>query len=279
MHESVNRDKAGSSWYIMALAYAAGEPGHDPVTLERIAKTTFSALGATPATIRTATPKGKVGKIQAFSEGVLAELLAEPATGALTISGLKQSPAHLHCRLYLRHNPGVALNYQPPGALYLVAECGSRALSPSKSEEASREFLRACAGELAVLHGGIAAFPNLHQARSEASLVGYDISKETGSFARRWNYDASNSVQLWQKARHVYWITLLGPALAKQAGGTTAAIAGGAVEVTDVAGSLIFAATANVQDSLAPDFSRKTYRIRQWLWPYLIQNPYDNDPA
>lgn len=280
MHESVS-DKVNTSatWYIVALVYAAGEPVYNSVGLERIVQKTFSSLDAVPAHIFAASAKGKVGKTQPFSPGTFATLLAEPESGALTISGLKESPAHVDLRLYLRHNPAVAMKYQPPGVLYFVAECGRQALPPRKSQEAAREFLQTCASELSVLHGGIMAFPNRHQALSETSLVGYDVSEEPESFAKRWNYDASNSMSLWQKARHVYWISLLGPVLAEHVGGVAAAITAGAIEVTEVAGSLIFAATKNIEDSLDLDFSRKSRRLREWLWSYLIQNPHDAGPA
>ncbi len=280
MHEPVS-DKANTrpAWYIVALAYAAGEPAQNPVGLEKIVQKTISALGETPANICVASAKGKVGKTQTFTPGKFAALLGQPGSGALTISGLKESPAHVDLRLYLRHNPAVAMKYQPPGVLYFVAECGRQALPPKKSQEAAREFLRACAAELSVLHGGIMAFPNRHQALSEASLIGYDVSEEPESFAKRWNYDASNSMSLWQKARHVYWVSLLGPVLAQQAGGAAAVVTAGAVEVTEVAGSLIFAATKNIEDSLDPEFSHKTRRLRNWLWSYLIQNPHDAGPA
>src|SRR6266704_3353395 len=279
MHESVSNKVNSPAWYIVALVYAAGEPVHNSVGLERIVQKTFSSLGAVRANICAASARGKVGKTQPFSPGTFAELLAEPESGALTISGLKESPAHVDLRLYLRHNPAVAMKYQPPGVLYFVAECGHQSLPPKKSQEAAREFLRACAAELSILHGGIIAFPNRHQALSEASLIGHDVSEEPESFAKRWNYDASNSMLLWQKARHVYWITLIGPALAQQVGGVPTAITAGTIEVTEVAGSLIFAGTKNVEDSLDLDFSRKTRRLRDWLWSYLIQNPYDADPA
>lgn len=263
------------AWYIVALAYAAREPAHNRVGLERIVQETISALGMTPANICAASTQGKVGKIQTFSPGNFAALLGEPELGALTVFGLKESPAHLDLRLYLRHNAAVAMKYQPPGVLYFVAECGRQALPPKKSQEAAREFLRACATELPVLHGGIMAFPNRSQALSEASLIGSDVSEEPESFAKRWNYDASSSMSLWQKARHVYWITLLGPVLAQYVGGAAAAITAGAIEVTEVAGSLIFAATKDIEDSLDPDFSRKTRKLREWLWSDLIQNPHD----
>ena len=280
MHEPVSdKAKIGPDWYIVALAYAAGEPVHNPVGLEKLVQKTISALGATPANICAASAKGKVGKTQAFSTGNFAVLLGEPGSGALRISGLKESPAHVDLRLYLRHNPAVAMKYQPPGVLYFVAECGHQSLPPKKSQEAAREFLRACAAELSILHGGIIAFPNRHQALSEASLIGHDVSEEPESFAKRWNYDASNSMSLWQKARHVYWTSLLGPVLAQQVGGAAAAITAGAVEVTEVGGALIFAATGDVEDSLDPDFWRKTRRLREWLWPYLIQNPHHGGSA
>jgi hypothetical protein len=275
MHEPVSdQAKTGAAWYIVALAYAAGEPVQNTVGLEKIVQETVSALGGTPANICAASVGGKAGKIQTFSPDNFAALLSSPQSGALTISGLRESTAHVDLRLYLRHNPAVAMKYQPPGVLYFVAECGGGALSPKAAQGAAREFLRACAAELQVLHGGAIAFPNRNQALSEASLIGHDMPGEPESFVKRWHYDASNSMSLWQKARHVYWLTLLGPALAQQAGGAVAANASGAVEVMEKAGSLIFAATRNIEDSLDPNFSRKTRKLREWLWPYLIQNPH-----
>lgn len=263
----------------MAFAYATGEPAHNSAELIKIVQKTFSALGATPAKVCAASVKGKVGKIQPFSLVNFAEVIDDPSSGALTISGLKESPAHADLRLYLRHNPSVAMNFQPPGVLYFVSECGYHGLTPKKSQEAASEFLRTCAAELSVLHGGITALPNRHQALSEASLIGYEISKQPESFAKRWSYDAGNSMSLWQKARRVYWTTLLGPVLARQVGGAAAAIAAGALDVTEVAGSLMFAATRDVEDSLVPGFSQQTRVLREWLWPCLLQNPSDGDSA
>lgn len=274
MHEPV-RDTAetGATWYIVALAYAAGEPVDNPVGLKKIVQETISALGGTPANICAASVGGKAGKIKTFSPDNFVALVSSPKSGALKISGLRESAAHVDLRLYIRHNPAIAMKYQPPGVLYFVAECGRGALPPLTAQEAAREFLRTCAAELPVLHGGAMAFPNRNQALSEASLIGHDMQGEPESFVKRWHYDASNSMLLWQKARRVYWLSLLGPALAQQAGGAVAAKASGAIEVMEVAGSLVFAATRNIEDSLNPNFSRKTRKLREWLWPYLIQNP------
>lgn len=267
------------AWHIAALAYAAGEPAYNPLGLEKVVQETISALGPTPANICAASVKGRVGKTQTFSPGNLAALIRQPESGALLISGIKESSAHVDLRLYLRHNPAVAMKYQPPGVLYFVAKSGGQALPPNKSQEAARVFLRTCAAELSILHGGIMAFPNRRQALSEVSLIGYDVSEEPDSFAKRWSYDAANSMSLWQKARHVYWITLFGPVLAQQVGGVASAIAAGAVDVTEVAGSLIFAVTKDIEDSLNPDFSGKTRSLRELLGPCLIQNPYDAGPV
>jgi hypothetical protein len=273
MHEPVSdKAKTDAAWYIVALAYAAGEPVHNPVGLKNIVQKTISALGGTPANICAASVGGKAEKTKTFSPDNFVVLMSSPKSGALTISGLRESTAHVDLRLYLRHNPAVDMKYQPPGVLYFVAECGRGALPPITAQEAAHEFLRTCAAELPVLHGGAIAFPNRNQALSEASLIGHDMQGEPEPFVKRWQYDASNSMSLWQKARHVYWLTLLGPALARQAGGAVAANESGALEVMEVAGSLIFAATRNIEDSLDPNFSSKTSQLREWLWPYLIQN-------
>src|SRR6266851_93353 len=99
MHESVSdKVNTGPAWYIVALVYAADEPVYNSVGLERIVQKIFSSLGAVPANICAASAKGKVGKTQPFSPGTFAGLLAEPGSGALTISGLKESPAHIDLR-------------------------------------------------------------------------------------------------------------------------------------------------------------------------------------
>jgi hypothetical protein len=279
MHKPVN-NKNTPSWYIVSLVYAAGEPIDKPVQLQNIVRKTMGVLSEAPLKMTVASVRGRVGNSQPFSPDNFAMLLADPEAGALRISGLKSSPAHMDLRLYLRHNPGVALKHQPPGVLYFIAECGHEALSLAKSQEAAHEFLHACANGTSVLHGGISAFINHDQARSEASLIGSDVSEQPESFVKRWNYDASNATSLWQKARHLYWTTLLGPSLARQAGGAAAALASGAVLVTEVADSLIFTATESVEDSLdLTNFSRKTRGLREWLWPYLIQNPHDHDQS
>lgn len=263
MHESVS-DSAGSSWYTVALVYAAGEPAHN-LGLDRIVQKTFSTLAAAPAKICAVSVGGRVGRAQIFSSEKFASLAGELHSGALTISGLKGSRAHVDLHLYLRHNPAVALKYQPPGAIYFVVECGRGAV------RAAREFLLACATEIPVLHGGIIASPNRNQALSTASLVGHDLSKEPESFVERWNYEAGKATSLWQKARRVYWVNLLGPALARQVGGIDAALKAAAAGVTEIAGSLIFEASEDIEDSLDPAiFSGKIRRIGEWLRPYLI---------
>ena len=147
-------------------------------------------------------------------------------------------------------------------------------LAPAAAQYVAQSFLRTCAMELSVLHGGVAAFPNRNQAITEASLIGQGLSKETEPFVRRWEYEAGNWTSLWQKARRVFWLNLIGPDLAQKVGGPAAANAAGAIEVEEVQGSLIFAATSNIEDSLDPHFSDKTSKLTEWLWPYLLQNPY-----
>src|SRR5712692_2368988 len=104
MHEAVS-DNANTkpAWYIAALAYAAGKPAYNPLGLEKVVQETISALGPTPANICAASVKGRVGKTQNFSPGNLAALIGQPESGALLISGIKESSAHVDLRLYLRH--------------------------------------------------------------------------------------------------------------------------------------------------------------------------------
>jgi hypothetical protein len=76
-----------------------------------------------------------------------------------------------------------------------------------------------------------------------------------------------------QEARHVYWIALLGPDLAQQVGNADSTIEA-TVDVTEVAGSLIFAVSKDIEESLNPSFSGQPRSLRELPRPCLIQNPY-----
>ena len=86
-----------------------------------------------------------------------------------------------------------------------------------------------------------------------------------------------NQTMLWEKARRIYWITVLGPALAKSAGGSEAARNAGANKVVEIGGSLVITATNAIADSLNGDFSTRIRTLRKWLWPHSIQNPADSN--
>src|SRR6202035_4155592 len=164
-------DKANMTpnWYIVALAYAAGEPVHNPAGLGNIVQKTMAALVGTPAKMY-AMAKGRVGNTRSFSPDNFVAALGASESTSLTMFGLKESSADVDLRLCLRHNPAIEMKYQPPGVLYFIAECEHPALAPKKIQEAAGEFLRVCSAELSVLHGGIGAFPNRDQALTEASL-------------------------------------------------------------------------------------------------------------
>ncbi len=261
---------ADAAWYAVALVYVAEEPIRAAGRLHAVLRETTSPLGREPASVYPVSARGKVGRARVFSESNVDLLLSKPETGAVRMLGLKQSRAYFDFRWYLRHNPSVEMKYQPPGVLYCIAECGPQALSSTQVVEAAKRFVVACATEMTVLHGGITALPNRNQALAEASLVGVDVAREPESYVRRWSYDAGNQMALWQRARHVYWTTLLGPHLVRQ---VDPAARCDAVDVTEVCGSLIVRTTDSIQDSLQSGFSVQTRRLRQWLWPYLIQNP------
>jgi len=275
MHETMSdKAKIGMTWYVAAFVYAAGEPGDNPVGIEKVMQETISALGAMPRNILRTSTGGKAGRFQRFTLDNCATLIRDPQSVSLTMLSLQKSAAFVNLRLFLRHNPAVLMKFRSPKALYVVMECGGPMLAPTVAQYVAQSFLRTCAAELSVLHGGVAAFPNRNQALSEAALTGIDLSNEPESFERRWDYDARNSRSLWQKARRVFWLNLLGPDLAQKVGGPAAANAAGAMGVEEVQGSLIFAATSNIEDSLDPHFSDKTSKLTEWLWPYLLQNPY-----
>lgn len=90
----------------------------------------------------------------------------------------------------------------------------------------------------------------------------------------RLTFDSRNREKLWRLARRAYWTTILGPALMGVAD-AEAARAAGAERVETRGECLVVKVTGDVADSFAPQWNARSARIRQWVWPYTIQNPFD----
>jgi hypothetical protein len=260
--------------YLAAMVYVAGEPVARHAAMEDIVQEVLGVLGdPEDLKLQGATAGGGVGAEQAFSMRTLCALLDQSDVGSLTIHGAKADRYTLELRLYVRHDPNVPLIYQAPGVWYLVA--GGPRWPAEQLGDAAVVLLQSCAAELSVLHGGATLLWGREQALSEASLIAVDLARLPEEFVRRWCYDARSERLLGERARRVYWATLLGPRLAAAAGGVTAAQAQGAAQANEIRGSLVMCATSRIADSLSPEFPSHTQNLRRWLWPLLIQNPAD----
>ncbi|MBZ0234571.1 MAG: hypothetical protein K8M05_19725 [Deltaproteobacteria bacterium] len=176
--------------------------------------------------------------------------------------------------VYLRHNPAIELEFQPPAAIWLGAEGTSEHLRGLLA--ACSDFLAFAASVQDVLHGGITVLDNLAQAESEVTGTGTDVAKQPPRFVRRHDHDWRYPRRAWTVVRRLYWTTLLGPKLASAAGGAAAARAAGALSIQEISGSLLFQAMEGPpRDSLDPEFLAATTRLRRWLWPHTFKNPLD----
>ena len=244
----------------------------------------FEALGDVPKSVWTTSPGGRSGRTRAFTWKTMAALGADANTGTISSCELRSRPLEdrpgfqpsFDMSLYLRDNPGVPLEYQPPAKLWIAVQSGSVGLGALPA--AGQTFVTRCAEHMPILHGGITHLDNLEQASCEATGgMRSEVNRQPPLFQQRREHDWwMNKGVLRTKCRRLYWTTMLGPTLASAAGGAEAARAAGALDVREVNGSLIFQAMAGPpRDSLDPEFLAATVRLRRWLWPHTFQNPLD----
>jgi hypothetical protein len=264
----------GSLW-AAGMAYVAGEPIEQRDGLLAIIRDVLAVLRPESAEAHTVTVDGKVGDPVAFDLAALAALMERPDAGAVFIDGRGAETGAFHLGLYLRHNPGIRVERQPPGVCRLIAQSGEGSAEIQVVTDAALALVTSCAASLPVLHGGVTLLPSFDRALTEVSLVGIDLSRQPREIAERASFDSREKRRLWKQARRVYWITLLGPDLARKAGGPEAARAAGAADVREIGGSLIIRATESVTDVLDPEFSLRIRGLTRWLWPHIIQNPAD----
>lgn len=243
----------------------------------------FEALGDMPKSVWTTSPGGRSGRTRAFSWKTMAALGADASTGTISSAELRSRPLEdrpghqpsFEMSLYVRDNPDVPREYQPPAKLWIAVQ--SPFVGVAAMPAAAQTLMTCCAEHMPVLHGGITLFDSLEQAACEVSGTSTYIEKQSLRFQRRHEHDRRfprNGAR--RVCRRLYWTTLLGPALASAAGGAEAARAAGALEVREVNGALLFQAMEGPpRDSLDPEFLAATVRLRRWLWPHTFQNPLD----
>jgi hypothetical protein len=260
-----------------------GRAGRAPVRGEALRRF-FDRLGDVPGSLAITSPDGGRFRRRALAWNTLESLGTDPSVGSIDSIDLRSQPlppdapsgqASFEMSLYLRHNPALRADEQPPAALWMAVT--SRSTAYVAVPEAARELVTQCAQCIPLLHGGITALDNLAQAASEVTGTATDVRKQPELFQRRREHDWwMNQDLIRTRCRRLYSTTLLGPALAQAAGGAEAARAAGAIDVREVNGSLIFRAMEGPpRDSLDPAFLAATVGLRRWLWPHTFQNPLD----
>lgn len=260
---------------ILAFAHCAGEPIARAAGVRRIVGALVEELGVAPRSVRAVSAGGKPGKKPRFSWDAFEALVGDAQTGSITIEGMARSSSELTISLYLRHNPAVPPQHGKPPVLAFAAGVGQGGADPSRAAGAAVGFLERIAGEMDVLHGAATRSANRWQAMTEFSLTAVMMDEQPVAYRARWEFDARRALNLWQKARRLYPVTLLGPSLAVQAGGAASARAAGALEARAIAGSILVRATSEILDATSPEFLAATASLRRWLWPHTIQNPVD----
>ena len=256
----------------------ADEPANHTTMLWPALQELMRALGDEPRTMWATSPGGKAGRDRQFSWAGLNALGSDPKTGTVSSTELRAHEAEFDLSIYLRHNPALPADAQPPAAIWMAVELRAGAFALTELVDAAESFLIACATTMPVLHGGVTVLDNVTQARCEVTGgTASEAAKQRPEFQRRREHDwFLNQSALWSKCRRLYFVSLLGPALAARAGGAEAARAAGAIDVREIAGALIFRAIhPPPRDSLDPEFLATTASQRRWLWPCTFQNPLD----
>lgn len=236
-----------------------------------------AAVGDEPKELLSVSPGGRPGRDRAFSWKTFAMLAADENVGTITAWELRSHPTDSRLRVYLRHNPKLPVDAQPPASMTLAVELREGGFSPPGLATAAAAWLSHCAMRPTVLHGGVTILDNTAQAAIEATGTSTDATKQPAQFQQRHEHDWwRNKDEIRRKCRRLYWTTLLGPALTAAAGGAEAARAAGALNVREINGSIVFQAMEGPpRDSLDPEFLAATTKLRRWLWPHTFQNPLD----
>lgn len=255
----------------------AEEPAAALPSLWSTLRPLFEALGDEPKTISVVSPGGRLGRERAFSWKTLSTVGADENVGTIFSGELRNDPADLKIHLYLRHNPKLPVDAQPPASEWLAVGLHRERFFPDRLPTAAAVWIADVAEHFPALHGGVTMLGNVAQAEIEASGSRDDLAQQPFQFQQRREHDWwRNKDEIRRKCRRLYWTTLLGPALTAAAGGAEAARAAGALNVREINGSIVFQAMEGPpRDSLDPEFLAATTKLRRWLWPHTFQNPLD----
>lgn len=256
-----------------AFVYTSDEPASVPVPLRLLLERLLELLPGERLKIASSTVGGRSGRSRKFSWETYDELVRGEKNGDVWVWS-EVGEIHFRVEFYLRHNPQIGPGYGLPGSLALLAEFPGEE-PPDAVTAAARLLLSDGAGIVSPLHGGMSLFPDWEHGDAEIWGNTVDLDRKPAELRERWSFDSGRKRALWDKARRLYSVTLIGPALAETLGGKAAAENAGALTVEEIAGGMLVRATDTLLSPYDEGFLGKTVTLREWLWPESIQNPAD----
>jgi len=244
----------------------------DPIAL---ARATAGYIDESGLSLNRITASGLKGNTKKFRSAIFAELCAASTLTGFTLwnEHVDTTSLEMHLRDFSSSKLDAVLRTHEQRQGHVIA-----ATLPLRLTGALRALLLAVAAQNEVAHGFLAGFERYGDAREECMVSGSDPRDPDPSRRERLRVD-ERSFHVKYKLRRLYPITIIGPAIWAQLPPMPAFDPMPTVE--ELGDCKIVTAWPELCDPRDPAFLRGTRALREWLWPYTIQNPadhVDNDP-
>jgi hypothetical protein len=242
-----------------------------PAALGRAALSFYRATDAEPE--RVTYTKGQV-ETAAFSAALFNQLLEDPAVVRVSLWG--ESEGVPSVRIYLRFvpDPEIPLKEEFETRWFGVSLRGSSQAIPGPL----MALLRDIVPFVAVAQGCVGGFPDADWAGAECWL-GPSPADLPDSDRERLKQDERFRKRRQRQLRRLYPVTIVGPTIWAQ---LPPLPEGTGATVEDIGECKVLTTWPVLCGPRDPEFLRGTRALREWMWPYTIQNPadhLDNDPA
>jgi hypothetical protein len=225
----------------------------------------YDALGLQPDWL---THSSRRGRPWAFTEKRLLELSRDQTIWRLYLSSKDDNPAG-NCHLHLRTDPKVSEFERRWSGLFVSGSAGVEPL---------RDMAALLQRRFGLIQAGIMKHTRRSDMEQEA-VQGGNYAEAAPAIVERIEWDAWKWRLGHTRLRRLYPVTIIGSEIWAQLPPMPA------FEPAPTIGELgtckILEAWPTLCDPRDPAFLRGTRALREWLWPYTIQNPadhVDNDP-
>jgi hypothetical protein len=133
-------------------------------------------------------------------------------------------------------------------------------------------LLESLVASYSICQGFVASFESVRHAAAESQLSLVQKEVDTRTNERR-RVDNRSGRTFGQKLRRLYPVTIIGPAIWETL--PPLPHLERPPEVRDLGDCKMLIAWPELCSPHDPEFLAGTRELRQWLWPYTIQNPYD----